>query len=203
MRIETLPVGMLAVNCYLVWDDNARETLIVDAGDEADRIIEAIRKLSIKPVGILQTHGHVDHILALRSLVDEFAIPVYVHPDEHALYYSPANSLLPWVPAARNLPKPADTPPQAAGLPYAVIHTPGHTPGGVCYHFADAAVLFSGDTLFHGSIGRTDLTGGDMNALLTSIRTKLLPLPANTTVYPGHGPTTTIGEEKEINPFVN
>jgi len=199
--IETLPVGMLAVNCYVVWEKDTRQALIIDAGDEPDQIADFVRDKQLSPVGILQTHAHVDHILGIRGLVDTFSVPVYVHPDDIPLYSSPENALPPWVQAAKDLPEVADSVPTAAGLSFDVIHTPGHTPGGVCYHFADAAVLFSGDTLFQGSVGRTDLMGGDHNKLLASIRGRLFKLPEETKVYPGHGPPTSIGNELRYNPY--
>jgi len=132
----------------------------------------------------------------------EFAIPVYVHPGDAGLYGSPQNALLPWLPAAEGLPKPVGTPPVAAGLICEVLPTPGHTPGGVCYHFAAAGKVFAGDTLFQGSIGRADLPGGDLQSLLRSIQTRLLSLPADTVVYPGHGDPTTIGRERAGNPYL-
>jgi glyoxylase-like metal-dependent hydrolase (beta-lactamase superfamily II) len=144
----------------------------------------------------------VDHIRGVGPVAAGFAIPVYISAADRRLYESPHNALLPWLAAAEGLPQSQDAPVLLAGLGPAVISTPGHTPGSVCFHFAGAGVLFSGDTLFAGSVGRTDLPGGDSEALLSSIRSRLLVLPPGTSVLPGHGPPTTIGEETRTNPFL-
>jgi len=203
VRVETLQVGMLQVNCYLVWAEEAGKALIIDPGGDACRIEQALNAAGLEPVGILLTHAHVDHISAVGALTARFDLPVWVHADDCGLYLSPNNALPPWLPAASNLPPPAAALPRAQGLAFDVIHTPGHTPGGVCYHFAAESMLFSGDTLFQQSIGRTDLPGGNMGALLESIAQTLLVLPPETRVLPGHGPETTIGMEKSGNPYVS
>ncbi len=193
---------MLDVNCYLVWDETAKEALILDPGDDADRIERELRTQGLTPKGILLTHGHVDHIRGVPGLARALGLPVWLHTAELPLYTSPQNALLPWLPAAEGLPEPARALPQAAGLTYRMLETPGHTPGGVSYYFADSATVFTGDTLFAGAIGRTDLPGGDTGVLLRSIRAELLVLPPSTVVYPGHGPETTIGDEAAENPFL-
>ena len=203
MEILTLPVGPLEVNCYLAYDPAGREALVIDPGDDAEHIVATVRENGLRPAGVLLTHAHVDHIRGVSGVVQQFGIPVMLHPDDESLYFSPANALLPWVPAATGLPQPSSVPCGLDGLSFSVIATPGHTPGGVCFHFGEASVLFSGDTLFQASIGRTDLPGGDMQTLLTSIRERLLPLPPDTRVYPGHGPPTTIGREARSNPFLD
>ena len=202
ITIETLPVGMLAVNCYLVWESVGRKALIIDPGDEAEEIVREIREKALIPTAILLTHAHVDHIRGVRGVAAEFGIPVLVSAEDRKLYLSPDNALMPWLSAAKDLPMPVDSLPPVDGLEYTVIHTPGHTPGGVCYYFADDNILFSGDTLFQGSVGRTDLAGGDAEQLMNSIQTKLLNLPSNTRVYPGHGNVTTIGNERVSNPYL-
>lgn len=202
MEILTLPVGPLQVNCYLVWEPGSRTALVIDPGDDADVVLATAREHELRPAGVLLTHAHVDHIRGVGGVVEELDVPVMLHADDEALYFSPDNALLPWVPAATGLPRLSAVPGDLDGLGFAVIHTPGHTPGGVCYHFADESVLFSGDTLFQGSIGRTDLPGGDMQSLLASIRQRLLPLPGDTRVYPGHGPPTAMGREARSNPFL-
>jgi len=202
IQVETLPVGMLAVNCYLVWAPETRQALIIDPGDDPDEVAAAVRQAKLTPKGILLTHAHVDHIRGVAGVAAAFAVPVFVHADDRALYLSPDNALPPWVEAATGLPEPVATPPQLDGVTYTIVHTPGHTPGGVCYYFAESAMLFSGDTLFAGSIGRTDLPGGDFGTLMRSLKTRLASLPADTVVYPGHGPATRIGEEKESNPYL-
>mgnify|MGYP006282918761 CR=1 FL=1 len=203
MNVETLVVGMLEVNCYIAWDEETKYAFVIDPGDEPQRIGECIGELGVKPKGILLTHGHVDHIRAVPGLAREYNIAALLHPDEHRLYFSPQNELPPWLPRVNNLPAPSKVPHHVPGLEYDVIHTPGHTTGGCCYYFPEAQILFSGDTLFCGSVGRTDLTGGDTDTLLKSIREKLLTLPPETVVYTGHGPKTTIGVETETNPFLN
>jgi len=202
LNVETVPVGILEVNCHLIWVDDTRKAFVIDPGDDAERIVSRARELSLEPAAVLLTHAHVDHIRGVGGVADELNVPVYLHPDDRALYASPDNALLPWVSAARNLPEPVDAPPEADGLSFEIIHTPGHTPGGVCYHFADSAILFSGDTLFCASIGRTDLAGGDFQSLMRSIKEKLFALPPKTAVHTGHGPPTTIGAEQTSNPFV-
>lgn len=199
--VETLEVGMLAVNCHLVWCENGRDALVIDPGDDAADIAAAVAERDLEPIGILLTHAHVDHIRGVPDLVRRFGIPAYVHPADRPLYDSPENALPPWVPAAEGLPVPAGEPPTLAGKPFSVLDTPGHTPGGVCYLFPEDGIVFAGDTLFQGSVGRTDLPGGNAERLLQSIREQLLTLPAATRVYPGHGPPTTIGSEQRSNPF--
>jgi len=203
VRVETLQVGMLQVNCYLVWAEEAGKALIIDPGGDACRIEQALNAAGLEPVGILLTHAHVDHISAVGALTARFDLPVWVHADDCGLYLSPNNALPPWLPAASNLPPPAAALPRAQGLAFDVIHTPGHTPGGVCYHFAAESMLFSGDTLFQQSIGRTDLPGGDHETLLRSIAMLLETLPDDTTVAPGHMGPTTLGRERQTNPFLH
>lgn len=202
MRQLCLPVGLLGVNCYLVWDEHSSTGLVIDPGDEPERITGMIRQQGVTPRAILLTHAHVDHIRGVGGVAAAFAIPVWLHPADRPLYASPANALPPWLPAAEGLPAPCPELPALPELPVRVLHTPGHTPGGVCYHLPAAGMLFTGDTLFQDSIGRTDLPGGDAAALLRSIRTQLLPLPPATRVCPGHGAETTLGAEAAANPYL-
>jgi len=202
LQVETLVVGMLQVNCHLIRLPGQPEGYIVDPGGDADQIISAVDRLGMRPVAVLLTHAHVDHISGVGRVTEKLGIPVYVHPDDHRLYASPGNALPPFVPAAKGLPEPVTEAPAIDGVAMEIIHTPGHTRGGVCFHFPDDHVLISGDTLFAGSIGRTDLPGGDMPTLLRSIRERLLTLPPETRVYTGHGPTTTIAAESASNPFL-
>jgi glyoxylase-like metal-dependent hydrolase (beta-lactamase superfamily II) len=202
MRHLCLPVGLLGVNCYLVWDETSRAGLVIDPGDEPERIAAVLREQRIEPRGILLTHAHVDHIRGLPALAAALRLPVWVHPADRTLYRSPANALPPWLPAASGLPEPVSEPPIVPGLDYRILPTPGHTPGGVCYHIPAAALLFTGDTLFAGAVGRTDLPGGDAAALLDSIRTRLLSLPPATVVLPGHGPASTVAAEAQGNPYL-
>jgi glyoxylase-like metal-dependent hydrolase (beta-lactamase superfamily II) len=201
IRMECIPVGFLEVNCYLVWADGAASALVIDPGAEPAKIEAALARHGLKPAAVLLTHGHVDHIGAVGALAAKHGIPVWLHPAEMTLYRSPANALSPWIPAVRDLPEPAGEIPSVPGLAFSVLETPGHTRGGVCYYFADSATVFTGDTLFAGSVGRTDLPGGDAATLQRSIQ-KLLELPPETAVFPGHGEPTTIGDEATGNPFI-
>lgn len=197
LTYQTIPVGILRVNCYLVHAEGAAETLVIDPGDEYDVIATALDAKGLSPVGILLTHAHVDHIRAVGALADRYDVPVWCHAGDRALYADPANALDPWVPAATDLPAiTAGDVPGLPGVACTVIHTPGHTPGGVCYYFADDKLLFSGDTLFQGTYGRTDFPGGSAPQLFASIRNKLFTLPDDVRVLPGHMAPTTIGQEK-------
>ncbi|MEI8078600.1 MAG: MBL fold metallo-hydrolase [bacterium] len=201
-QILTLPVGLLEANCYLVWNELTLELLLLDPGDEPDRIIQAVTDRGLQPRAILLTHAHVDHLRAVPDLARRWSIPAWVAPADRQMYHSPQNALPPWVSAANNLPEPQDVPTELPGLAFRVLPTPGHSPGGVCYHFPAAGIVFTGDTLFQDGIGRTDLPGGDSAALLSSIRQQLLPLPPTTVIYPGHGTASTIAEEAAHNPYL-
>lgn len=202
LKIKPVSVGVLEVSCYLVWESESGEALIIDPGDDASTVIEVIQTEGLKPVAVFLTHAHVDHIRGVPGVAGEYGIPVILHESDHGLYHSPNNALLPWIPAAEKLPEPGDMPVFAHLPELRVIHTPGHTQGGVCLYFPSESILFSGDTLFAGSIGRTDFPGGDADQLIQSIHTRLLQLPEDTIVYPGHGLSTTIGDEKATNPFI-
>ena len=199
-NFRIIPVGPLAVNCYLFFDEKAKLLLIVDPGDDADLIISAARSYDYERVIILLTHAHVDHIGALpevfRSLEAEY---VYLGEGDHELYKSPENHILPYLPPV------ADLPPVTAVWSLStprLLLTPGHSQGGSCFYFPEQKILISGDTLFAGSVGRTDLPGGSFAVLEKSIREQLLTLPDEVYVYPGHGPRTTIGAEKQTNPYL-
>ncbi len=194
----TEPVGMLEVNCYLV---PVGQTLyIIDPGGDADNIVQLAQSFNCTNRVILLTHAHIDHIGAVGETAKKLGIrTVYLHERDHDLYFSPANALPPWLPPASDLPQP-DTAYQSAD--FDIIETPGHTPGGVCFYFKQFPALFSGDTLFAGSVGRTDLPGGNHQRLMNSIAEQLMTLPADLKVYPGHGPHTTIEREKQTNPYI-
>ncbi|MBO4526711.1 MAG: MBL fold metallo-hydrolase [Victivallales bacterium] len=201
LKIKRVIVGALEVNCFIVRDSDTNDALIIDPGDEADRIIEAVKLVEAKPLGILLTHAHVDHIRGVGAVSAAFNLPVWIHEADRAMYLSPDNAILPWLTAAENLPQPVDTPLQLPNHPYEIIETPGHTPGGVCFYFKEEKLLFSGDTLFQGTYGRTDFPGGSAPTLFHSIRTKLFTLPDDVKVWPGHNESTTIGEEKQTQVF--
>ena len=199
IEIRCLRVGMLQTNCYLVFDSIIRKALIVDPGGDADFIEECIGKLGVEPAALLLTHGHSDHFMALTELKEKYKVCVYVHADDayrlrfqggfvDASYILQPDDVLLHDGDRLNL----------GGMNIKVIHTPGHTEGGVCYYFPENALLISGDTLFFHSWGRTDFPGGNEALLFRSIREKLLPLPPETRVLPGHEGTTTIGEERRV-----
>lgn len=173
---------------------------IIDPGDDAQEIAEEAEKLKFSEAVILFTHGHFDHIGAAAELVRRLNVRFcYLSNPDHELFYSPDNCFPPYFPPVSELPEVVGR----LGLEEPeVIPTPGHTPGGACFYFRSIPALFSGDTLFASGIGRTDFPGGDLNALLKSIRSGLFALPDDTPVYPGHGPATTIGREKRVNSYV-
>ena len=206
MRIVTMQLGMLATNCYLVANEETGELVILDPADEADRILARVRQMNARPVAILLTHGHFDHIGAVASLQKTYSIPVCAMTEEQELLQDAQKNLSglyvkPVTVQADRFFRDGETV-QLAGFSFRVLHTPGHTAGSCCYYLAEEHVLLSGDTLFAGSCGRTDLPTGSMNAIVRSIRERLFALPPETEVYPGHGETTSIGWEQRSNAMV-
>lgn len=205
MPFERLVVGPLGVNCYILGDDATREAFVIDPGGNARDILNALERHQLKVSAIVNTHAHFDHVVALDEIRTATGAPFMIHAEEaDTLARAQASAALfglaipPQKPADRLL---RDGDELSAGkISLKVLHTPGHTPGGIC--LLDGKNLFAGDTLFQGSIGRTDFPGGDYGTLMRSIRDKLLPLPDDTVVYPGHGPSTTLREEKALNPFL-
>jgi len=202
MKIETIVVGPYEVNCYVV-SAGGNEAVVIDPGADADDILSYLRAHHLTPAAYLLTHGHADHIGALKKLLAAHAAPVLMHADDQRWAFSERNQILPFYPA--QLPAPITLRDVAegeelllAGIKFKLITTPGHTPGGVCFFAPDAKALFCGDTLFQGTVGRTDLPGGDGRILAQSLK-KLAVLPPDTQVFPGHGPETTIGEERRHN----
>lgn len=209
-RIEVIPVGMLAANCYLVTCPATGETVILDPGAEAERILARVRARSLNVVSIVHTHGHFDHISATEDVLAglEKPVPISAHPADAYLYERSERAVgaefgypLPEALAMPDVPLADGDELRVGTLRLRVIATPGHTPGSVSL-LCGAHCLFSGDTLFRRGIGRTDLAGGDEDAIYESIVTRLYPLAPELAVYPGHGAMTTIAEERRANPFV-
>ncbi len=216
---EILPVGWLQCNCSIVADEKTKEAAVIDPGDDVEKILEIIRRYDLKVRYLINTHAHIDHVGGLRALRTTTGAPVLMHAHDLELYRNlETQALMVGMPA----------PPRAevdgflnegdrlswGDLEARVLHTPGHTRGSISLLMPGSAQadqkpkedsadrLFAGDTLFQGSIGRTDLWGGSFEAIMRSIRDKLLVLADETIVFPGHGPSTTIGKEREWNPFL-
>ena len=199
---EMIPVGVFEVNCYLVPSPSGKILYIIDPGGDAEDIVRTAEKFSYEEAVILLTHAHIDHIAAVKKCADLLNVKrVYLHGEDKKMYESPMNAIPPYYPAAENLPALAEFPPEDPALE--ILHTPGHTPGCVCYYFKEYNALFSGDTLFRASVGRTDLPGGSTKTLLASLKTILEKYGDNVEVFPGHGYSTSIGFEKENNPFID
>lgn len=205
MEITVLTVGPVFTNCYLINKEGSTSCLVVDPGDEAEKIASYIKKKNHSCEGILLTHGHFDHITGVAELVSLVGGKVYASEKERELLMDPRLNA-----SAMTGQEVALEPEillrdgqcfEAAGLTFRVIHTPGHTKGGCCYYSEEERILFSGDTIFMESIGRTDLPTGNSRELLDSVRNKVLTLPDDVKIYPGHGPETTVAYEAANNPF--
>ncbi len=192
-------VGALGVNCYLVPVAESCKLYIIDPGGDADTVVEAAKKFDYDEAIILLTHAHVDHIGGVRDVARALDAKVYVHKNDIGLYESPNNHLMPYIPAEKNLPAVSDINP---GDDFEIIETPGHTQGGVCFYFKHIPAVFVGDTIFHNSVGRSDLPGGNHEQLISSIKSKLMALPDDLMLYPGHGQPTSVGREKKFNPYL-
>ena len=194
MLIKTLPVGQLETNCYVVTNENTLESVVIDPGDEANTILDYLESNRLRCAAIFLTHGHYDHVGAVDTLREETGAPVYMNPRDDASRAVDAHMTYRMQPGDRAYDE-GDTV-EAAGLVFHVMATPGHTPGGVTLRCEDA--LFTGDTLFKGSCGRTDLPGGDMEQELSSLR-RICELPGDYEVYPGHMDPSTLEREREFN----
>jgi glyoxylase-like metal-dependent hydrolase (beta-lactamase superfamily II) len=208
MKIDYLILGGYQTNCYVLRkDDSAKDCLIIDPGLEAGELIEFLDEQKLNPVAVVLTHGHIDHIAGLAELKSQFGkIKVYIHNLDAEMLTEPSINLSAmsgsaFVTEQEDVSLKERDVIDLAGVKLLVLHTPGHTPGGISLYSKEACVVFVGDTLFADSIGRTDFPGGSMSQLLNSVREKLFTLPPETQVYPGHGPATTIAAEKAHNPF--
>ncbi|MGL4855061.1 MAG: MBL fold metallo-hydrolase [Lentisphaeria bacterium] len=202
MDLKQLTVGPFGVNCYIFTPlKNSSKSYIVDPGDNGEKIVNFIKNNELEPVAILLTHAHLDHIKGCAVVAEAFNIKVYLHSDDHQMFHSPSNELAPYLFRDCKFPDVHDYS-ELSNEDFSIIHTPGHTLGSVCIYFKNENVIFTGDTLFQGSIGRTDLPGGNHRQLISSIKNSLIKLPEQTSVYPGHGPSSTIAQEKNYNPFL-
>lgn len=208
MKWTQIPLGIMQTNCYIVEKDQA--CLVFDPGSEGNKLIEWLEEKELKPIAILLTHAHFDHIGAVDEVRNHYKIPVYLHEKEKNFPTDPTlNGSSYFRTSSPIVANPADfllareESMKVGDFEFSIYETPGHSPGSVSYYFQSEGFVISGDALFNGSIGRTDLPGGNQSVLLESIHEKLLQLPEETVVMPGHGPTTTILDEMDSNPFLN
>ena len=205
MKMKILVVGPLEENCYIVYNEESRDAFIVDPGAEAERIAAFIDKEGLVPQAIVNTHGHWDHVGAVPALKSKYGIPFYLHADDDEWLHEPLCDLFGKSEAgAQHIDRVLHDGDvlRLAGQPLTVIHTPGHTKGGCVLWLKDMDVAFTGDTLFKGTVGRTDFPGGSYEAILQSVQQKLAPLADSCTAFPGHGPKSTMAWERAHNPYL-
>jgi hydroxyacylglutathione hydrolase len=207
VNLETLTVGPFHENCYVIGDQETGTGAVVDPGDEAARIALAVEQTNLEISQILITHAHIDHVGAVGALVDEYACPVLMHAEaEPMLKQLPTQAFMMGLKFGKvptvNRHVGDEEVLEVGGLKLKSLYTPGHAPGHLAFYVESEALVLSGDALFAGSVGRTDLFGGSIELLMRSIDERLLTLPDETKVYPGHGPETTIGDERRHNPFL-
>jgi glyoxylase-like metal-dependent hydrolase (beta-lactamase superfamily II) len=207
LQIRTFVAPGFGENGYIVWEDGERDAVAIDPGNAVAPMLKLLREERLGLAAVLLTHAHLDHLEGVARLVERTSAPVHLHPADRFLYDNAGQQ-------ARQFGLEVDAPPaisasladgqtlELCGLTCQVRHVPGHSPGHVLFHMPDAGCAFVGDVVFQGSIGRTDLPGGDFAQLMESIREQVLDLPDDTTLYPGHGPPTTVGHERATNPFL-
>ena len=205
MVVRCLEVGSFMANCYIVGSEKTKEGMVIDPGDEGQLILKTVQELGLKIGAIVATHAHMDHVSAVGEIKAATGADFLVHEDDapglkQREYFSSLFGVsFPEAPPPDRLLRDGDTI-QVGGLRFQVLHTPGHTRGGMC--LLGEGIVFTGDTLFSQGIGRSDLPGGDYQALIEAIRSRLMVLPDDTVVYPGHGPETSIGYERRYNPYL-
>ncbi len=207
MLVKTFEVGALGVNCYIATCDETKESVIIDPGADPLVITNFIRSNNLSVKYVINTHGHIDHTGANKDILNEFPVPLVIHKDEVGMlkvgHLTPFAVMI----GAKSSPPPGMLVSEGDVITFGqqeleVLHTPGHSPGGMCLYSRKDRILFSGDTLFAMGIGRTDLPGGSYELLMRSITDKIYTLPDDVVVYPGHGPATTVGDEKRNNPWI-
>ncbi len=206
MKVKKVVLGIFEANCYILWDEKDKEGIIVDPGEEGERIIEVISKDSLKIKSIVNTHAHIDHVGANDFLREKTKAPLLAHSADVFLFKNAELNLSALTGKDRSFNLPDRVLEEGdeirvGGSSLIILHTPGHTPGSICLYGDNK--LFSGDTLFAAGIGRTDLAGGNLRELQKSIKDKILTLPDEVVVYPGHGPSTTVGKERKCNLFIS
>ncbi|MBT3176404.1 MAG: MBL fold metallo-hydrolase [Desulfobacula sp.] len=205
MIIKKLEVGPIMANCFILGCESTKEAVVIDPGDDSDRILMELAKSELNVKYLINTHGHFDHVGANKRMKEVTGAKLAIHPEDEPMFKELSHSASMFGLTAQNSP-PADILLKHGDeisfgeINLKVIHTPGHSKGGICLY--TKGHLFSGDTLFAGSIGRTDLPGGDYDTLISSIKNNLLSLDDKTIVYTGHGPETTLGDERRSNPFL-
>ncbi|MCK4752066.1 MAG: MBL fold metallo-hydrolase [Planctomycetes bacterium] len=210
MKIDHLILGAYETNCYVLREsDSAKDCLIIDPGLNARKLLELLSEHNLNPVAVILTHGHIDHITGVADLHEKYPdMKIYIHTADAGMLTGVQSNLSEmtgnqFTTAAADVLLEQDSVIDQAGIKLLVFHTPGHTPGGICLYLKEQGIVFVGDTLFADFVGRTDFPGGSSTQLINSIKEKLLTLPGETIVYTGHGPSTTIAQEKQTTPFLN
>jgi hydroxyacylglutathione hydrolase len=209
MKIDRLILGAYQTNCYILrTSEAAKDCLIIDTGLEAGKLVDFLQQHKLNPVAVILTHGHVDHFIGLVALHSQFPdIKIYIHKLDAGMLTGEKDNLsamagVSFSPELADFTLEDGNVIELANIKLDILHTPGHSPGGICLYSKDESVVFVGDTLFADSVGRTDMPGGSATQLIKNIKEKLCILPDETVVYPGHGPITTIAQEKANNPFL-